>query len=399
MNHLALLSCLTALAGAALAAPPDPTDPGPEIVAAVQSNFLLLERPLSFNCRVIDDPERRLKTGIPIWDQWMIVTLRGEAAEFARQYTTNELIYALWPYLEIEKDYRDAEVFMVLAGGLDVKFLPSGDPPLPTFKSARRPGNWRAHAPKHVRRLKSSLAYMLGKPYNWHGPGPRYLFDSEAICNDVSNREANIQMMIPYLYDENLRKKDPAQIGSIIGILGFLRATNALPDMMALLFMDFETGGNMLDTLQNVKGEDWLRQIRYRSRVVTQLPFFGVTAWPYLWDKLASVAQTDPVNEAHVEYVISAIVGVFDISATKNATALASMQSYRARVNDNNPAVHAAFDRMAERLRARDDSELERYIYYNYVPPAAVCITNATPAEPPPPPAAAQDAPRTPSSP
>jgi len=93
-----------------------------------------------------------------------------------------------------------------------------------------------------------------------------------------------------------------------------------------------------------------------------------------------------------VEYVISAIVKVFDISATKNAIVLASLESYRMRLNEANPAVRAAFDRMAERLRARDDSALERYHYYNYVPPAAVSMTNATPAEPPAPPAAAQGA-------
>jgi hypothetical protein len=126
--------------------------PSEERIAAVRREFDTLIRPLDFHVKT-----QRMDHFDLTW-----FALDGEAQRLADRYSTVELVYSLWAYLDDTN--REAEAAVVLLAKTGKKMMY----PALTFRNATRPGNWSQFRTGYLDYCRIACRQVLGEPEYWY---------------------------------------------------------------------------------------------------------------------------------------------------------------------------------------------------------------------------------------
>ena len=214
-------------------------------VMDVRQAFLGLPRPLGYEMKSKHDYVDTLT--------WIVLT--GETAQFANKYSTNELIYALWPYLD-NHEYN-AEAAIILLGTTGRKFL---SPLILTYKDRRQPGNWSYLRSDYLDNCKIACRTALKQP-NWWYPHKVFFDRKTVLAESKTNaivRAAYVAAMQKALADPKIRTENPLEVHNIISCLYILDKKAAVSNFVDYIFYDFKNGGDLRRKHEKLTGNDIL---------------------------------------------------------------------------------------------------------------------------------------------
>jgi len=228
---LSMLTCLAGLVwlwvmGDCVSAADRYAIPTDERIEAVRKEFLNLRRPISYEY-IIDQKSRSLFAN----DAKTHVDLRGSTLSFTKTASKEELVYALWPYLEDEA--HDAEASIILLAVLRPTL---GDIRL-SYRSLAEPGNWQEIGKMTVDRSKRACWALLGKSRGWYPH--TVMFDEDIIRRGRTNetlRAQQIEAMRSALRDPSFAKNNPLEFDRIFYYLSILKAKEAAPEAVMYFF-------------------------------------------------------------------------------------------------------------------------------------------------------------------
>ena len=323
------------------------TDDGPSVekIKQIQKEFEELKRPLGYECN------KRPGSGTvdsPPYYWW--ISLTDETKIFADKYTTNELAYSLWKYLEKPENCYDADAFIILSGKVKSQYTGS----IITYKSKVDTGNWDKMK-NRIKLVEHDVGRSLGHPdVSWFPVKLR--FNLQSIINDKDNREKNIVELCAALKDENLKRENPYEINNIISILEVLHDKKTISDIGNYIFWDWKRGANYLND-SNKNERDILMDLE--NGVISApctLSTFGIDALPTVWEKMSKTTPSDrSINGGSAIYIA---LKILDWVKIDNRTALKSLEEYRQSKTFSNDESKA-LDELAEAVRTRDDSKIK----------------------------------------
>jgi hypothetical protein len=211
---------------------------------SVRKAFRELERPFDVRT-IVDRPStiRRYDTSSAH------IELRGKARIFVDTTGANELIVALWPYLD-DPQY-DADACMCLLSKLKTPISAA----YPLAKSA---DNLKKHWPQERKSMvsmsKGAARGALGQP-DWWYPHP-VLFDRVAVLTESKTnapaRANYIAAMRKALEDPKIRTENPLGVHETLSALSALHATEAAQSYVDYLLFDRRTGKDFRLTTTNI---------------------------------------------------------------------------------------------------------------------------------------------------
>ena len=190
----------------------------------IRAEFSVLARPLPYNARSWKREH--------ITASW--IELSGATRAFADRYSGEELIYALWPWLD-DPDHAP-EATILLLGITGYKLMRG---PL-TYVDQRHPGNWKFEGTGYVDECKIACRGALNQPAWWYPH--KVLFDrdtvlSESKSNDVV-RAAYVAAMQKVLTDSKIRTENPLGVREVLFLMYSLDRKASVPTFLDFLFFD-----------------------------------------------------------------------------------------------------------------------------------------------------------------
>ena len=172
------------------------------------------------------------------------VPLKGKTQSWATQFSTWELIYALWPYLDNRR--YDAEACILLTGKIGSVHVGST---YTTFVDQSNLGDWDHERRMLVEWCKSDCRVAVGQSSNpfWKPHQVLFQYDYkkfQAMADKPVERAEWIEKLRGWLRDPEVITNNPMEVYKIARALSNLKATEAAPEIAELLFYDWQQGGN-----------------------------------------------------------------------------------------------------------------------------------------------------------